>query len=103
MKEPEIREHVSLAPLTSFHIGGEARYFIDAKSVDDVSAAVRFAKEHSLPLFILGGGSNLLISEKGYDGVVVRIEISDISVIKKETHGTCVSWVYISKSVIRIS
>lgn len=75
----KIQEHVPLAPLTTFRVGGPARYFIEAQSEKDVRSAVIFARESGLPLFALGGGSNLVISDTGWDGVVVKIAIRGIA------------------------
>ena len=69
----EFREYVPLAPYTTFHIGGPARWFAEAASEDDVLEAVQFARKHDLQLFILGGGSNLLVSDKGFPGLVLHI------------------------------
>jgi UDP-N-acetylmuramate dehydrogenase len=73
-----IRENVALAPLTTFGVGGPARYFADACSVQDVREAVIYARRNELPLFVLGGGSNLVISDAGWRGLVLRIAISGI-------------------------
>jgi len=70
-----VREHVPLAPHTTLDIGGPARYFIRANSEKTVSEAVRLARDHGLPTLVLGGGSNLLISDTGFPGVVLHIEI----------------------------
>ncbi|MBU1289648.1 FAD-binding protein [Patescibacteria group bacterium] len=67
----KIQENVSLAGQTSFRVGGAARYFFDARDKDDLVRAVFFAKEKGLPFFILGGGSNLLVSDEGFDGTVI--------------------------------
>ena len=53
-----IHENVALAPLTTFGIGGPARYFIDAPTDEALLEAIPFAKDRNLPVFILGGGSN---------------------------------------------
>src|SRR5450432_4230679 len=71
----EFLEHVPLAPYTTFKIGGPARWFAEAASEADILEAVSFAKEHNLPLFVLGGGSNLLISDAGFAGLVLRIAL----------------------------
>jgi UDP-N-acetylmuramate dehydrogenase len=71
----QIRENAPLAPFTTFGIGGPARYFILAQSLEDIQAGLKFATEKSLPVFILGGGSNLLVPDSGYDGVVIKIEL----------------------------
>ena len=74
----EILEQVALAPYTTFRIGGPARWFIEAASEDDLAQAVTFAREKSAPLFVLGGGSNLLVGDKGFPGVVVRVALRGI-------------------------
>ena len=68
-----IREQVPLAPLTTLGVGGPARYFLEATSEQDITEGVRFARSKNLPLFVLGGGSNLVIADKGFDGVVLKI------------------------------
>jgi UDP-N-acetylmuramate dehydrogenase len=71
----EIRENVPLAPFTTFGIGGPARRFVDATSTDLVKRALEAARVAGWPVFILGGGSNLLVSDAGFDGLVVRVAI----------------------------
>jgi UDP-N-acetylmuramate dehydrogenase len=78
MKIMQMQENVPLAPLTTFKIGGPARYFTEAKTPGEVSQAVAFAQSRSLPLFVLGGGSNLVISDNGWPGLVVKIGITGI-------------------------
>jgi UDP-N-acetylmuramate dehydrogenase len=74
----EIREKVALAPLTTFGVGGAARFFAAAASEPDVVFAVAWAAERGLPLFVLGGGSNLLVRDEGFDGLVLRMGIVGI-------------------------
>jgi UDP-N-acetylmuramate dehydrogenase len=71
-------EKVPLAPYTTFQIGGPARWFAEATSEDDIAAGIAFATERKLPLFILGGGSNLLVSDAGFSGLVLRIALEGI-------------------------
>jgi UDP-N-acetylmuramate dehydrogenase len=73
-----LQENTPLAPLTTFKIGGPARFFVEAKSHAEVGEAVTFAGSRDLPLFVLGGGSNLLISDSGWPGLVLKIGISGI-------------------------
>lgn len=73
-----LQENIPLAPLTTFRIGGPARYFVEAKSVADVQEAITFARSNALPLFVLGGGSNLLVADSGWPGIVLQIDILGI-------------------------
>jgi UDP-N-acetylmuramate dehydrogenase len=73
-----IQENVPLAPLTSFKVGGPSRYLIEAKTITEVGEAVAFARSRGLPLFVLGGGSNLVISDAGWPGLVLRVAIFGI-------------------------
>jgi UDP-N-acetylmuramate dehydrogenase len=73
-----LQENISLAPLTTFHIGGPASFFAEAKSAEGVEQAIRFAESRQLPWFALGGGSNLLIADAGWPGLVLRIAIPGI-------------------------
>jgi UDP-N-acetylmuramate dehydrogenase len=70
-----IQENIPLAPLTTLQVGGAARYFAEARRDDDVREAADFAKTRGLPLFVLGGGSNLAISDAGWPGLVLKIAI----------------------------
>jgi len=69
---PITQEAEPLKPYTTFKIGGPARYFTRAASMDDFRGALQLASKQSLPLFVLGGGSNILVSDSGYEGVVVH-------------------------------
>lgn len=71
-------ENVALAPLTTLGVGGRARYFAEAENEDDVREAIGFAEERDLPLFVLGGGSNLVVADTGFDGLVLKIAIQGI-------------------------
>jgi UDP-N-acetylmuramate dehydrogenase len=73
-----IQENVALAPLTTLGIGGPARYFVHASSEDVVLDAIQFAGDRNLPMFVLGGGSNLLVADRGFPGLVVKIGLTGI-------------------------
>ena len=68
-----IQENVSLAQYTTLGVGGAARWFVETGDEGEILAAVRFARARGVGCFILGGGSNLLVSDEGFDGVVVRV------------------------------
>ena len=75
----QIQENVALGPLTTLKVGGPARYFVEATTVDDVREAVGYARAKGLPLFVLGGGSNLVVSDAGWPGLVLRVAIPGIN------------------------
>ncbi len=81
-----IQENVPLAPLTTFKVGGPARYFLEARNVDEVSGRGRICARAKLPLFVLGGGSNLVISDSGWPGLVLKIAISGIEESSSQRH-----------------
>lgn len=71
---PGVKKHVALAKHTTFEIGGPAEYFFIAKKQEEVAYAIKVAKKLNLPLFIFGGGSNLLVSDSGIKGLAVRMQ-----------------------------
>jgi UDP-N-acetylmuramate dehydrogenase len=75
-----VEENKPLAPFTTLQLGGPARWFTVATSEEQVVEAAICAREKDAPLFVLGGGSNLLISEAGFDGLVLHIGLSGIAV-----------------------
>jgi UDP-N-acetylmuramate dehydrogenase len=81
----EIKEQIPLAPLTTLGVGGNARFFTVARQEHDVEEAVAFAERRGLPLFVLGGGSNVVISDRGWDGLVLQIGVLGIE--ETQQHG----------------
>ena len=75
-----VRQDVPLAPFTSFRIGGAARFFTTAGSLDQLRQSLLFARREGLPFCILGGGTNLLISDQGFDGVAIRMQLEEVQV-----------------------
>lgn len=71
--ENQIQENVPLAELTTMRIGGNARYVIEVANAEQVELALNFAKNRSLPFFVLGGGANCIGRDEGYDGVIIKI------------------------------
>ncbi len=70
-----IQKNILLKDYTTFKIGGPADYFVIAQSLEDVQEAVAYAKEKSLPILALGGGSNLLVSDAGFRGLVIKLDL----------------------------
>ncbi|MDP3784887.1 MAG: UDP-N-acetylmuramate dehydrogenase [bacterium] len=75
----EIKENVSLKPFTVFQVGGPARFFIDAGSKEEIIRALEWTRDKKVPYFILGLGSNILVSDKGFPGLVIKISGGRIS------------------------
>lgn len=73
-----ILENVPLAPLTTFKVGGPARFFVEPKTTNEVVEAVQFSRLRGLRLFVLGGGSNLVISDAGWPGLVLKVGVPGI-------------------------
>jgi len=71
----QLREHVPLAPYTTLGLGGKARYFIECATEEQVGAALSDAAERRLPVYVLGGGSNIVFLDSGFPGIVLRITI----------------------------
>ena len=70
--ELKIKKNIPLAPLTTFRIGGAAKYFIEVANKEDLVEAIEWAKKEKEPIYCLGGGSNLLIADEGLAGLVIR-------------------------------
>jgi UDP-N-acetylmuramate dehydrogenase len=73
-----LEENKLLAPFTTFGIGGPAHWFVKAASEEEIAEAAAWAGEHAQPLFVLGGGSNLLVADAGFDGLVVQVGLRGI-------------------------
>jgi UDP-N-acetylmuramate dehydrogenase len=76
-----VKENQVLAEFTTFKIGGPADWFYQAKNEQDLIKAVSFCRYQKIPFFILGGGSNLLITDKGFRGMVIKLENKEEKVL----------------------
>ena len=79
----KILENVSLKELTTFKVGGRARYFCAVKNLAEVAAAAAFASKQKRPLFILGSGSNVLVADDGFSGLVLKMDILGVEFVGK--------------------
>jgi len=73
-----IQKNVELTPLTTLRVGGTARFFVEAETEEEIIRAIKWATAERLPIFVLGSGSNVLISDKGFDGLVLKILLKGI-------------------------
>lgn len=85
LKTMHFQQNVPIATYTTLGIGGPARWFAEAVTEADVVEAADFARDQGIPLFILGGGSNLLVSDEGFPGLVLRIAIKGIETLENGT------------------
>lgn len=76
MSELVLKENIALAPLTSFKVGGLAKYFVQVTTVEELLRALELAKKNDWPIFVLAGGSNLIVSDRGFEGLVIAIGIT---------------------------
>ena len=85
IKEGIVKIDESMKKHTNFKIGGNADIFVIAKNIEEIKYIIKFSKENSIPLTILGNGSNVLVSDKGIRGIVLQIGLKEIKVEKKES------------------
>lgn len=83
-----LQENVPLADKNWFKTGGAARYYCQPSTAQEFSSALRWAYEQELPLFVLGSGANILISDDGFDGLVIHPALKEISVTKIDSSAT---------------
>ncbi len=83
---PGVKKNIFLRDYTTFRIGGRARYFFIAKTKSELISAVIAAKRTKLPFFILGGGSNLLVVDEGYKGLVIKIQNSKFKILNSKIY-----------------
>lgn len=87
LKDEEIIENEMMKKHTTFKIGGKAKYFTKPKSINQIIEIILLCNKYNVPYFILGNGSNLLVSDNGYNGVIIQIHeynFSNLTVKKKD-------------------
>jgi UDP-N-acetylmuramate dehydrogenase len=86
LEVPSVLENHLLKPYTTFRIGGPGRFFVPVETRQDISAALAFASSNSVPLFVLGSGSNILVSDEGFAGAVIHPVMRGISFLRENSH-----------------
>lgn len=102
----ELQENVPLAPLTTLKIGGPARYLATVSDEEDLREALVLAREKGLPFGILGGGSNLLVSDDGFPGVMIRLKMDRVTVSGTEVEaeaGVDLTWLVMRTAELGLS
>lgn len=82
----EIKENENLSEYTTISLGGDAKYFTECKSIEEILEAFNFGEKNSLPVQIISGGSNIIFPDKGFEGLVIKNDIKGISEIVKDDH-----------------
>lgn len=92
-----IQQNIPLAKFTTFKIGGPAKFFVEVKNEEELLEAVNYAKKSKLEIFILGGGSNILISDEGFQGLVIKLQFENFKIENEKIE--CGASVMLSKIV----
>lgn len=79
-----IQQNIPLSKYTTFRIGGPAKHFVEVATIDELKEALDFAKKNNLDFFVLGGGSNILVSDAGFSGLVIKIKLNDIKLEREK-------------------
>ncbi len=85
-----IQTNISFRDLTTMKLGGKAKYFAEANNIDEIMEVCRFAKSKSLPILVIGGGSNIVARDSGYHGVVVRNMIHGFEIVDNNDNSTTI-------------
>jgi UDP-N-acetylmuramate dehydrogenase len=86
----EIHTNIPLKNYTTMKIGGNARFMTEARTPDDIQKIYRNAKSQKLPIFILGGGSNVIVKDEGFSGIVIRMRIPGFEVVADDINNTTI-------------
>ena len=81
VSEPAIQERVPLAPRSSLRVGGPARWFTAASSAGEVAGAHAWSRSRGVPMVVLGGGTNVVVSDAGLDALVVAVQLRGLDVV----------------------
>ena len=80
LPEEQVKINELMKNHTSFKVGGNAKYYVIAKTIEDVKNIVEFVNAKKFPIYIIGNGTNLLVSDKGLDGIVLKISLQEIKI-----------------------
>src|SRR3989344_1195973 len=96
-----IRDDVFLKDFTTFRIGGPAKFFVEVRNLEELEEAFAFAKQEAVEVFILGGGSNILVSDAGFDGLVIHPKFSGFEIKGEQVHiASCENWDHVVKRCV---
>lgn len=74
-----VQENISLKDFTTFKLGGDAQYFVRVKNINELKESIKWSRAYNMPFLIIGGGSNILFSDDGFKGLIIKNEIKGIN------------------------
>lgn len=77
-----VKENIDLSRHTTFKIGGRAKYWLEPRDINELKSAVSFAKNKNIAVFVIGAGSNLLVKDKGFNGLIIKLNSPEFLKIK---------------------
>ncbi|MCX6717369.1 MAG: UDP-N-acetylmuramate dehydrogenase [Candidatus Taylorbacteria bacterium] len=86
-----ITENIKISDLTTFRTGGNARFFCEVFNDEEIKSAIEFSREKNIPFFIFGNGSNLLFSDKDFDGILIKVSLKGIKIESEGVNFSIVS------------
>lgn len=84
LEKSDIKVNEPMSKHTSFKVGGNADYFVKAQTVEQVINVKKYAEENNIPLYVIGNGSNILVTDKGIRGIVLKIDLQKIEINEEE-------------------
>ena len=84
ISKERIKQNEPMKNHTSFKIGGPAEFYIKIKSIEELQKILKFAKKENIKITIIGNGSNVLVSDNGIKGIVIRTNLKEIEIEEKE-------------------
>jgi UDP-N-acetylmuramate dehydrogenase len=87
----KIEENIKISDLTTFRTGGNARFFCEVFNEGEIKSAIEFSREKNIPFFILGNGSNLLFSDKDFDGLLIKVSLKGLKIESEDSSYSFIS------------
>ena len=84
LEKSNIKVNEPMSKHTSFKVGGNADYFVKAQTVEQVINVKKYAEENNIPLYVIGNGSNILVTDRGIRGIVLKIDLQKIEINEEE-------------------
>lgn len=86
----DIHKNIPIKNFTSMKLGGNAKFMVEVRTIDEIMQICNEAKSKKLKMFVIGGGCNVIGRDEGYDGIIVRVRIPGFTVIADDTHSTTI-------------